>query len=384
MRQQAIRDQAEAVAQVQAAMHQDSIIQEQPRQLHIVNGAPSLSQTVSQLTIGTTTTATIGHGSGNSPLEARQAFNGIAEEQRGSDGEAQDAPYPAELSTPPSSPPGRRLGASPSPAARPIAPGFPRSNTGGTMLVAQSPEPAQAGMDAPDYLAYMPAVEPKSIEGLPGAAPGGIGALFAADPAARPTSMVVRDADVPMGGLVLHRQATAETLPERMALNAGAALRPSLTTVEKSVAAKIFFENLYYGILKAPRARDTRRAGLEAELASLRIPEASKEAIRAKWIANETEYLRDIRARVNVNSFAKLKTIGHGAFGVVALCRERGTGELFAMKQLRKADMLRKGQEGHVRAERDLMTSASASASAKWIVKLVYSFQDVDHLYLIM
>lgn len=52
------------------------------------------------------------------------------------------------------------------------------------------------------------------------------------------------------------------------------------------------------------------------------------------------------------------------------------------MKQLRKADMLRKGQEGHVRAERDLL--AAASTSTRWTVRLAYSFQDVDHLYLVM
>jgi protein-serine/threonine kinase len=44
--------------------------------------------------------------------------------------------------------------------------------------------------------------------------------------------------------------------------------------------------------------------------------------------------------------------------------------------------MLRKGQEGHVRAERDLL--ASASTSTRWTVRLAYSFQDVDHLYLVM
>ena len=38
--------------------------------------------------------------------------------------------------------------------------------------------------------------------------------------------------------------------------------------------------------------------------------------------------------------------------------------------------MLRKGQEGHVRAEKDLLAAASnSSASAQWIVKLHYSFQ---------
>jgi protein-serine/threonine kinase len=48
--------------------------------------------------------------------------------------------------------------------------------------------------------------------------------------------------------------------------------------------------------------------------------------------------------------------------------------------------MLRKGQEGHVRAERDVLKSASLVNSpngADWIVRLYYSFQDRDHLYLV-
>jgi len=48
--------------------------------------------------------------------------------------------------------------------------------------------------------------------------------------------------------------------------------------------------------------------------------------------------------------------------------------------------MLRKGQEGHVRAERDVLKSASLVHSprgAEWIVRLYYSFQDRDHLYLV-
>lgn len=48
--------------------------------------------------------------------------------------------------------------------------------------------------------------------------------------------------------------------------------------------------------------------------------------------------------------------------------------------------MLRKGQEGHVRAERDILKSAALVASpggGEWIVKLHYSFQDRDNLYLV-
>jgi len=53
--------------------------------------------------------------------------------------------------------------------------------------------------------------------------------------------------------------------------------------------------------------------------------------------------------------------------------------------QLRKVDMLRKGQEGHVRAERDVLKSAAliGGNASDWIVKLFYSFQDRDHLYLV-
>jgi serine/threonine-protein kinase LATS1/2 len=385
MRVQAARNQAEAIAQIQAALHEDSAFKDVPRPpLHIVNGTPS------NLTYATTTTATgttkgtIGHSTLSYDSQATQKPNAVtvgriaeeAQHNMSRDGEMTKASPRT---------PRRNHQGDVHPNVRPGM--LPRTNTQGTMLVC-SPQPAtQAAPEVPDYLQYQPHPQhleednrraSKAIDGLPGTGTtGGIDALFD-----RPVSMVIRENLVPSypGGRTL----AGQQLPEILADHAGAALRPSLTTVEKSVAAKIYFENLYYGILKKPQARETRRAGLEAELALLRIPDSSKDAIRDAWVANETDYLRDIRARVNVNSFTRLKTIGHGAFGVVALCQERSTGGLYAMKQLRKADMLRKGQEGHVRAERDLMTSASASANAKWIVKLVYSFQDVDHLYLIM
>ena len=65
-----------------------------------------------------------------------------------------------------------------------------------------------------------------------------------------------------------------------------------------------------------------------------------------------------------------------GTFGIVSLVRQRTTGRLFAMKQLRvflavltlrKTYMLRRGQEGHVRAERDVLKSVSRMSS--WEVR---------------
>lgn len=73
--------------------------------------------------------------------------------------------------------------------------------------------------------------------------------------------------------------------------------------------------------------------------------------------------------------------------------------EIYAMKVIRKSEMLRNSQEGHLRAERDFLVAAEYS---RWfvfcsmnddfnlqltfcrVVPLVASFQDINNLYLIM
>jgi serine/threonine protein kinase len=92
--------------------------------------------------------------------------------------------------------------------------------------------------------------------------------------------------------------------------------------------------------------------------------------------------LRDTRAlkskctiqakRQNASPFASryefLKVLGKGSFGVVKLVRERSDSpytcpsRVFAMKVIRKSDMLRSSQEGHLRAERDFLVSYEGSS----------------------
>jgi len=50
------------------------------------------------------------------------------------------------------------------------------------------------------------------------------------------------------------------------------------------------------------------------------------------------------------------------------------------MKIMKKSEMLKKNQVGHIRAERDVL----ALADNPWVVKLTYSFQDDVNLYLVM
>ncbi|KAI8938613.1 hypothetical protein NX059_004485 [Plenodomus lindquistii] len=116
---------------------------------------------------------------------------------------------------------------------------------------------------------------------------------------------------------------------------------------------------------------------------------------------------------VHVSNYDIVRVLGKGSFGVVRLVREKSehSGDLrgsenqltrfvepamaerqsspptrkakqvFAMKVIRKSDMLRNSQEGHLRAERDFLV---ASENSRWVVPLVSAFQDNNNLYLVM
>eukprot|EP00127_Corallochytrium_limacisporum_P001241 Clim_evm11s47 gene=Clim_evmTU11s47 len=78
--------------------------------------------------------------------------------------------------------------------------------------------------------------------------------------------------------------------------------------------------------------------------------------------------------------FEILKPISRGAFGKVYLAKKRDSGQLYAMKVIKKEDMVRKNMVDQVIAERN----AQALVTSPLIVKLFYSFQSFDELYFVM
>ncbi|KAL3329090.1 hypothetical protein AABB24_036276 [Solanum stoloniferum] len=90
--------------------------------------------------------------------------------------------------------------------------------------------------------------------------------------------------------------------------------------------------------------------------------------------------MRIQRHKMGADDFEPLTMIGKGAFGEVRICREKATSHVYAMKKLKKSEMLRRGQVEHVKAERNLL----AEVESNCIVKLYCSFQDEEYLYLIM
>ena len=101
---------------------------------------------------------------------------------------------------------------------------------------------------------------------------------------------------------------------------------------------------------------------------------------RQHYITKESEFLRMKRCKLSVRDFIPLKVIGKGAFGEVRLVQKADTGHVYAMKALRKREIVAKDQVAHVKAERDMLVVADQ----QWVVKMYYSFQDEDMLYLVM
>ncbi|KAK3498369.1 kinase-like protein [Neurospora crassa] len=197
---------------------------------------------------------------------------------------------------------------------------------------------------------------------------------------------------------------------------------PSVLTVERAAAAKIYLETYFDELLNpGPRPRSIRLHLLETHLINCgaldgKVSPSEIKAVRADFFRRESEHLRKTRVLKVRSTLALvaqrgapeasleqdwdvLKILGKGSFGVVRLVREKfqyrdegpngrsetwseaSSKQVYAMKVIRKSDMLRTSQEGHLKAERDFLV---ASEGSKWIVPLIASFQDAANLYLVM
>lgn len=85
------------------------------------------------------------------------------------------------------------------------------------------------------------------------------------------------------------------------------------------------------------------------------------------------------KTSVGVDDFELLKVLGKGSFGKVFLVRLIPTGALYAMKVLKKSDVLRRRQIEHTKAERRIM----GGVECPFIVALCFAFQTTDRLYLV-
>lgn len=114
------------------------------------------------------------------------------------------------------------------------------------------------------------------------------------------------------------------------------------------------------------------------KISELNLNENQTDIIKQEILHKEGENLRKKRQKISIYDFTPIKIIGQGAFGEVRLCKYNPTGEIIALKKLKKEEMHKKHQVLHIRTERDVLSEANN----QWIVDLKFSFQDKKYLYL--
>lgn len=148
---------------------------------------------------------------------------------------------------------------------------------------------------------------------------------------------------------------------------------------------KRMIEARYARVNHLKEQRERRKETVVAKMEELQLNDEQKSKVLDETAKLESEHLRSQRNKISLNDFEQMDIIGRGAFGEVCLCRRKGLEgkqAVYAMKKLRKADMVSKGQVHHVRAELDVMSAVDDSNP--WVVKLHYSFSDEQFLYLVM
>ncbi|CDM34503.1 hypothetical protein DTO013E5_5006 [Penicillium roqueforti] len=217
-------------------------------------------------------------------------------------------------------------------------------------------------------------------------------------------------------------------------------ISPSIKTVEATSVAKVYLELYFNSIFQNKDPRQQRQLELEQHIYAFELTPEERLMTRHNWVLRENDYLRQCRVlksnryctqtedAISIAGYKAIKVLGKGSFGVVRLVRRNScdsrssqeddpltlkdnnvharsnpfgalmsamegarqtrrrymTGEkkeVYAMKVIKKAEMIRNSQEGHIRAERDFLV---ASENSRWVVTLIASFQDANNLYLVM
>lgn len=141
---------------------------------------------------------------------------------------------------------------------------------------------------------------------------------------------------------------------------------------------QLYFLDYYFDLLSYTYNRQQRLQKAKATIAQL--PEQDRETQWKSYAGRERVLLRKRRVKLKYGDFKILTQVGQGGYGQVYLARKQDTKEVCALKVLNKKLLLKLDEIRHILTERDILTAAKSP----WLVKLLYSFQDADNVYLAM
>ena len=150
----------------------------------------------------------------------------------------------------------------------------------------------------------------------------------------------------------------------------------SQTTYDKALSAKKYIERKYNLIKLKTIENDV----IEEKINSSNISLENKNEIKKEIRNKEKLHLQKKREKLTIFDYESLAIIGRGAFGEVHVCRNKKTGEIVAIKKIKKEVLIQKNQIKHTKDEQDFLSKIKSP----WIVELKASFQQGDYLFLVM
>jgi serine/threonine protein kinase len=113
---------------------------------------------------------------------------------------------------------------------------------------------------------------------------------------------------------------------------------------------------------------------------SISVLETEKESAEYFQVAQKSFKARYSESKPSLEDFLFIRAISKGAFGQVFLAKHKRTNDLLAIKVLKKNNILRRKSIKRVNDEHKILQSANNP----FIVKLFYSFQSEENLFLVM
>ena len=150
----------------------------------------------------------------------------------------------------------------------------------------------------------------------------------------------------------------------------------SQRTFDRVKIAKEYIEKKY----NIKSIINTKKNEIHQKIKNLNIDESLKVQIINELNQIESQKSRKNREKQTIREYESLKVIGKGAFGEVHVCREIKTGNIYAIKKIKKEFLIKKNQVINIRSEQKIMSKVKSP----WIVDLKASFQEDDYLYLVM
>ena len=106
----------------------------------------------------------------------------------------------------------------------------------------------------------------------------------------------------------------------------------SQRTFDKTTIAKTYIERKY----NLKNTKNMEWNEIMQKIDSLKVSDAQKEKIKAEMNERLFSKFRRQREKLTIRNYESLSIIGRGAFGEVHVCREKKTGEIVAIKKIKK------------------------------------------------